>query len=153
MTFTPDTKEIDRLLSLTDDALLTALGMHALPLVETPTVTLDGLKSEEFTVDAALGVSNVSKRAMKIARRFFALWGAELETAICKNTKLYEEVRARGLEESHLVVAAVVAAIIVVTPQLALLGGLLTVLGVMVAKAGIEAFCKLLKESRSRSAG
>jgi len=73
----------------------------------------------------------------------------QLETAICKNTKLYAQVKAYTIEQSHLVVAGVVAAVLAVAPQLALFGGLLTVVGVLVAKAGIEAFCRLMRERRA----
>ena len=69
-------------------------------------------------------------------------WASELGNAVCKNEKLYEEEKRHGLEQTHLFVAAVVGAVVSAVPALAAMAGLLTVLGVLVAKTGIETFCK-----------
>jgi len=131
-----------------DSELRALLGMYALTVVQDPAYTLQEARSGAFITDgsAALGEEFKHGEFERIARIFLRKWGGELRKALCGNEKLYREVKAKGVSQLDVVVGLIVGAISQAVPGLAALTGLLTVLGLLVARSGLHAFCQTLAE-------
>jgi hypothetical protein len=146
-----DEAEVEKLLAEDDDTLLSVLGLQAIGISgESAAASLDSLRADEFLLGDTPGLGRIreSKHLKSRGESFLHRWARELKTAVCGNDKLYEEERKNGLENIHLTVAAIIGAIVVSIPSLGALSGLLTVLGVLIAKSGLRAFCASLNEAK-----
>lgn len=147
-----DPKVLRELMSASDDELESLLGVYATPLLSDPSSTLRTGRSAEFwRVSAVMGDegsrgSFVHAGFKERAQEFFSRWGRELRRGLCGDSNLHNYVAERGLKEIDLAVAAVVGAIAASIPALAPFSGLLTIVGVMVVKSGLDAFCQMLEE-------
>ncbi len=137
-----------------DDELYTLVGMYALPFIEPPSSALRlGRSRSLFGAGTVLGdEANASQPAyVNLGKRFLARWAEQLRNAVCKNDALYSELQQDAARELKIVVALVVGAIATGIPALAPASGLLTILGVMVAKAGVKGFCAAIEDAEKES--
>lgn len=138
--------QISALWPATDDELLSIIGANALPLVASPAVLLKEGRAGEFTYEGAEALGNVFEHPAfkKFAQLFFKNWGSQLADAICKNSKLAGELRQLTIEKRDIMVGLVVGAITSHIPDLAAYSGLMTALGIYIAKSGVQAFCETI---------
>lgn len=146
-------RDISTLVKADDHEMLALLGCEALPIVTTPAELLaagrGGLLWQAGPMMLGREESPTASRfwheQMKdVGRRFLQEWSQQLHIAICGNRRLYAKLQGRGIKEIDVMVGAAAGAIVGRIPELAPFTGLVTVLGVMVAKTGIAAFCESL---------
>jgi hypothetical protein len=146
---------IENLAKASDAELLSILGMHSLSLVQDPEETLEEGRRGMYwrSGPAILGDEGTyeHKSFERIGKLFLKKWYEQLEIAICKNDSLYKELQGKSLAQLGVVVGLITAGISTAVPALAPYSGLLTVLGVFVARSGREAFCSMLSELRSET--
>ena len=148
--------EFRRLLQASDDELRALLGIEALALVTSPAEVLTDARSGRIgaAAVAAFGPADKSSRLADsgyfkgLAERFVKQFARELRSALCGNEELYKEEKQRGLNELHLLAAAVAATLTTAIPLFAPLAGLVGVLAVIIAKAGLQAFCRSLDDPK-----
>jgi hypothetical protein len=145
--------DFQELSNASDAELLSLLGMHSLSLVQDPQITLEQGRRGEYWVSgpAILGDegSFEHKSFERIGKLFLKKWSEQLQIAICNNDLLYRELQNKSLAQLGVVVGLITAGIASAVPALAPYTGLLTVLGVFVARSGREAFCSMLRELNS----
>lgn len=80
-------------------------------------------------------------------RQFLKIWAKDLCKALCQNsTSKTKRPTAKSRDEFTTLAAGLAATIAHAVPSLAPFTGVVTVLGVLVAKSGMSAFCKMLLE-------
>jgi hypothetical protein len=144
-----ESTDLKTLVKASDAELLSLLGMYSLPVVQSPEQTLQEGRHGEFWEAGAsvLGEGEFEHKSFKqLGNLFLKKWAEQFRIAICQNESLYKEIKAQSLTQIGIVVGLITSAISLAIPALAPFSGLLTVLGVFIARSGREAFCKMLDE-------
>ena len=135
-------QDIQSLWTASSDELSSLLGLNALPLVASPGDMLRLARSGALSGGATvMGAEYKSDELKQVGQTFLQRWRAEIRAAICGNRELLAKERETALSQMHLLVGSVVVAITTHVPALAQFGALLLVLGVMIVKSGLAAWC------------
>lgn len=140
--------DVDRLLSLEDSELFSLIGVYSLPLSASPVETLELGRSDKLYREDTLGPEDQfeNKTFRNFGISFFKKWAKQLQEAICSDKEKYKEVQKKWLKESDIAVATVVGIISSKIPLLSPYTGLLTLIGVVVVRTGMDAFCETFFE-------
>jgi len=148
---TIDSGEVRALLGASDAELWSVLGAQALPVVVSPGSLLDDGRRGVFwqSGPAILGGEPTFRhdQFQLVAKAFLSKWAAELHHAVCAGDDLDREIKKRGFKEVDVAVASIVGYLATSIPALAPFTGLLVVLGVMICRTGVKAFCATLVPS------
>jgi len=141
------------LLRASDSELMALLGLQALPLLKSPSeVLVMGRSGDLYGNPEQLGGGEFEHGTLVVmGKAFLNQWAAELQKAICSNGELYDKLRKTGSTETNVLVAVCVSGIASAIPTLAAFSGLLTVIGILLIKTGVDAFCKMLSDKNSPS--
>jgi hypothetical protein len=139
------------LLQASDSELMALLGLQALPLVKNPSEVLAmGRGGELYGNPEQLGSGEFEHGALAaVGKTFLHKWAGQLQKAICTKSELYKKLRQTGSAQTDLLVAVSVGGLAAAIPALAPFSGLLTVVGVLLAKTGVDAFCEMLSDKNS----
>ncbi len=141
---------INKLYTATDDELYSVLGLYSISLTTNPSDVLDNGRTGEYwqAGPEVLGDEETfwHKKYAELGRQFLINWKPQIFSAICENHNVYSDLRKKGFREVDATVAVIVGALSTSIPILAPLTGLLVVIGVLVARTGIDAFCETIKE-------
>lgn len=139
------------LLRASDSELMALLGLQALPLLKSPSEVLSmGRSGELYGNPEQLGGGEFEHSALVVVGKvFLKQWASQLRKAICSKGKLYSKLQKKGSTETNLMIAMCVSGIAAAVPALAPFSGLLTVLGVLLVKTGVDAFCEMLNDKKS----
>jgi hypothetical protein len=144
--------EFKELTNASDDELMSLLGLYAIPLVQGPgKALLQAREGRFFSGPPALLGSGQGRDTFrheafqKLGHEFLKQWAKAIQKAICHNGNLSKQLENKTYREIDIIVASVVGALAAQIPQLASLNGLLIILGVMIARSGITAFCKTIE--------
>ena len=157
-----DAHSIDDLVGASDAELYSLLGVYSVGLLCGPDTMLDHGRQGLFwqSKPTLLGDETDKHDVFRheafqgFGKEFLRAWTKELQKAICQNGQLRQQLKGKTIQQFDLIVAAVVGSIAAHIPQLASLSGLLIILGVIVAKSGLDAFCRTLAElGKARSSG
>lgn len=149
-----DSKNLKSLVEASDDEILSLIGMYSLPILQTPEQTLQKGREGEFWQAGAsvLGEGEFQHKSFKqLGNLFLRKWAEQFRIAICENDSLYKEIKAQSLTQIDIIVGLITGAIALSVPALAPFTGLLTVIGVFIARSGTEAFCEMLDELDSEA--
>jgi hypothetical protein len=147
-----DNESIKGLVSASDAELYSLLGVYSVGILCGPDTILENGREGLFwqSKPTLLGEEKHDsfrhQTFQSFGMEFLRTWTNELQKAICQNGQLRQQFKGKTHREIDLMVAAVVGSIAAHLPQLASLTGLLIVLGVLVARSGLDAFCKTLEE-------
>jgi hypothetical protein len=141
----------DALFKASDSELMALLGLQALPLLKKPDELLAmGRSGELYGNPEQLGEGEFEHSALaQVGKAFLRKWAVELQKAICTKGELYKKLRQKGSAQTDILVAVAVGGLASAIPALAPFSGLLTVLGVLLAKTGVDAFCEMLSDKTS----
>ena len=137
---------ISKLWLATDDELYSIIGANAVPLVIGPASLLDEGRQGEFAYEGseALGTAFDHPAFKRFAALFFEKWRLQLIEAVCKNSKLADDLKKTTIEKRDIAVGIAVGALTSHIPDLAPFSGLLTALAIFIVKSGTEAFCQTI---------
>lgn len=146
-----DTSDANNLRQASDSELMALLGMQALPLMKSPSELLEmGRNGDLYGDPEQLGEGEFEHGALAaLGKTFLSMWARQLQAAICTKSELYKKLRQTGSAQTDLLVAVAVGGLASAIPPLAPFSGLLTVVGVLLAKTGVDAFCEMLSDKNS----
>lgn len=145
------TQSADALLQASDSELMALLGLQALPVLKTPVEMLQMGRSGDLYGDPEqLGAGEFEHgKLAATGKAFLNRWSDQLQKAICSKGDLYKKLRQKGSAQTDVLVALAVTGLASAIPVLAPFSGLLTVIGVLLVKTGVDAFCEMLKDKNS----
>ena len=143
-------QSIHQLETASDDELMAVLGATALPVLRRPEEILqDGRRGDFWAEGPAIQGDEpafIHEGFERLGGIFLRNWAVELRKAVCQNDDLAEKLHTEGLRQLDVAVGIITGSLAAAIPALAPFLGLLTVLGVIIARSGIRAFCQMLEE-------
>jgi hypothetical protein len=138
-------EDLHTLLAADTDELYSLLGAAALTVDTSPIQLLEAGRSGQLyaTGPTVLGPESpfLHKGLRKSAETFLGKWAVEIRQAICGNAKLYEAERKEAGHQVDLWVATIVSTLTLHIEPLAPFVVVLNIIGIMVARSGLKAFC------------
>ena len=147
-------ESIERLLQASQDELYCLLGLYSIGTNYDPVAILQRGRAGLFQSSKANTMAEMGQESRlfrnrcleSFGRNFLRIWAKELQKAICHNGELRRTFKTSDKHKLDLMVAAIVGQIAAHIPGLASASGLLIVLGVFIARTGLDSFCKVLDE-------